>query len=377
MKIKVFYDHQIFSFQKFGGISRYFTEIIKGLNVDENFKSYISLIFTNNYYLQSDFPDKFMKFLSDMPQNKVLKKIPFLLNNFNTQRKLKKIEYDVFHPTYYDPYFLPIIGEVPFILTVHDMIHEKFPEIYKTDYLTTRNKRILARKASKIIAVSKNTKNDLIQLYNVPAEKIEVIYHGSSLQTYNKVQPDCIPQNYILYTGDRKGYKNFQLFITAAAKLLKRNSELNVVCVGGGLFDATEKQLLNNLNVADQTFHLSGIDDKMLAALYQNALAFVFPSLYEGFGIPILEAFSCDCPLICSDASCFPEIAGDAAEYFDPHSIDSISTSIEKVIKSPGLKKEMVAKGRLLLKKYSLKNAVKQTLEVYKQAYEVQKSNFC
>jgi glycosyltransferase involved in cell wall biosynthesis len=247
------------------------------------------------------------------------------------------------------------------VLTVHDMIHELYKEYFVGDKETIIYKKRLILASNHIIAVSENTKNDLIKIFPEVRNKISVIYHGSSFQ---QLEDNISKENYILFTGARWGYKNYFIFIRAVAPLLKKY-DLKLICTGQP-FNDEEKDLLNNLQITNRTTCIFSSENQ-LSELYSKAKAFVFPSLYEGFGIPILEAFASNCPAILSNTSSMPEIGADAAVYFDPNSIEDMRKQIERVITSASLQNELIKKGQEQVKKFSWEKCAKETMEVYKK----------
>ncbi len=363
--MKILYDHQIFTSQKYGGISRYFYELIHYFNKKKGNEIFISIVFSNNYYI-SDKKD--VKHISFLPQYdfKGKHRLVAPINKMWSILKIKKQNFDVFHPTYYNPYFLDYIGNKPFVLTVYDMIHEKFPAIVPAHDKTSERKRILADKASKIIAISESTKNDLIEIFDVNPLKIEVIHLATEMKLNKKLVLEVsLQKEYILFVGTRHSYKNFKKFITSIENLLCEKKELSVICIGGGEFSGEEISFFDKLNIRNQIFQYT-VNDELLANYYSHAIMFVFPSLYEGFGIPVLEAFACECPLICSNTSSLPEIAGDAAEYFDPYSEESMRNAITKVLISPARQDILREKGKQRLKYFSWEETAQKTHEVYK-----------
>ncbi|MBU4024291.1 glycosyltransferase, partial [bacterium] len=161
--MKILYDHQIFTSQKYGGISRYFYELVLEFSDSQGVDCEIPLLVSNNHYISDK---KFVNYVDLLPNKQFRGKIRIFnyLNKPNTILKLKQQKFDVFHPTYYDPYFLKYIGNKPFVLTVYDMIHEKFSDMFSPTDKTTEQKRLLVEKATKIIAISQSTKKDLIEL---------------------------------------------------------------------------------------------------------------------------------------------------------------------------------------------------------------------
>lgn len=363
--MNVLYDHQIFIFQKYGGISRYFFELMREFQEKNPLHFDLSLSYSDNHYLKdADFFTN-SPFLScrHLPCKK---KIRRFVNTRHSVRALKGQQFDVFHPTYYDPYFLPAIGTKPYVITVHDMVHELFPDMFQGDP-TARNKKELIERSTRIIAVSNNTKRDIIALYGIDEERIEVVYHGSSLKgidaSYSAME---LPRRFVLFVGARWPYKNFLNFLKSIAMLMKRDRELQVICAGGRPFSAEEREIIHTLGITERIYHYP-VSDDFLVHLYQNALAFVMPSLYEGFGIPVLEAFNCGCPVIVSNSSALPEVAGDAAVYLEPEDQDSIRDAIEKVIYDEALRKRCIEKGYARVQQFSWERTAEQTRSVYER----------
>ena len=364
-KLKILFDHQAFQLQAYGGVSRYFYELLRNLYKDEKLECSVSLLHSLNCYTKHElFSDH--NFLLSKMNFKGKYRITALLNKIKSIHALRIGNYDIFHPTYYDPYFLNHIGRKPFVLTIHDMIHELFPQEFPIGDRIALWKRNLAEKAASIIAVSNNTKMDVRRIYHIDEERIHVIYHGSSLidKTYSRASDNQNKKRFVLFVGRRTGYKNFIQFVKAVAPILWSEDDLNVVCAGGGFFGPDEIHCFETLQVK-QRISQCDVDDDTLAHLYKNASAFVFPSLYEGFGIPILESFRCGCPVICSNAGSLPEVAGDAAAYFDPNDLRSIEDAIKTVIRDEELRQKLRTKGFHRVKSFSWKRASEMTRTVY------------
>ena len=361
--MRVLYDHQIFSSQKYGGISRYFYELMREFQLVENIRVETSTWISNNHYIADQ---KFLSHLNFFPAKdfKSKHRLMNIPNTFASILKIKKNDFDIFHPTYYDPYFFFFFCDKPFLLTVYDMIHEKFSEMFSPNDKTCMQKKLLVEKATKVITISQSTKKDLIELFGTDQSKIDVIYLGNSMFPPPNANVNFkIPKKYLLFVGARRDYKNFERFIKSVSGILKQDKALFIVCVGGGKF-IHEMQMFSNLGIAGQVLHYT-LDDEGLAYVYNNALAFIFPSLYEGFGIPILEAFACGCPLVCSHTSSLPEVAEDGAYYFDPYSAESMQNAILKVLEDSSLREKLRNKGFMQLKKFSWKHTAEQTKKVY------------
>jgi glycosyltransferase involved in cell wall biosynthesis len=354
--MKILYDSHIFAAQKMGGISRYHYELLKGMNLLGQ-EARVAGLFIKNRYLLSDKKYGHLMFNDT-------KSLFAGLNNIRLHRHLTNVtSYDIYHPT--DSYAHLLRGLPPdkkMVFTIHDMITEKqvagakpWPE-----------KLNFARKADKIIAVSENTKRDIIDIFGIESNKIEVVYHGSSLQLTKAQKPKRpLPQRYLLFVGGRGGYKNFDAFISATAPIIRKDRDLFVVCAGGKSFSGKELHRLKELNISDHVISVVGMSDNELSYIYANSIAFIFPSLYEGFGIPILEAWACNTPVLLSNASCFPEIAGDAALYFDPNNPSSITEIINTILVNVSLQKDIIQRGTKRLELFSWNKTVKQTLAIY------------
>ena len=359
--MNLLYDHQIFSLQEFGGISRYFYELISFLEKDTFID--VSGYYSNNYYLEK----------TQYRKKACLKNISFkgktsflnLINKRDSISKIKRDKYNTFHPTYYDTYFSNYLGKKPFVITFHDMIHEKFTSLFPKNDVTKKWKREIAQKASKIIAISENTKKDILDIYDIEEKKIEVIYHGNSINLSNEIEINIdLPNDYLLFVGNRNGYKNFRLFIESVSSIINKE-KINILCVGGGKFTKEELTLFINKGIVHRV-EQRNLNDRELIEAYKRALAFVYPSLYEGFGMPILEAYACNCPLVCSETSCFPEIAKEGASYFNPKNIDSMKYAIEAVLYDETYKKKLIEKGKEIERLFSWEKTCKQTLDLYK-----------
>lgn len=377
--MRVLYDYQIFQDQKYGGISRYFCEIISRL--PKEITPILSTLYSENHYLQALQPsisnknliteEKFFSsynFKGKWRLYALLKNyFPLVFNEYSKVNKdysiqlLQKQNFDIFHPTYYNPYFLEYIGKKPFVLTVHDMIHEKFPHYFSSKDKTAEWKQLLLPKAHSIIAVSETTKQDILELYAIPESKITVIYHGSSLKQSHTIID--LPVQYILYVGSREGYKNFNFFLESVAPILKEK-KIPLVCVGSP-FNNQEQLLIRELEIEPVCRSIQAKDDEMFT-IYSKALCFVFPSLYEGFGIPILEAFEAECPVLLSDIAVFREIAGDAVVYFNHNNSLDLQNKLVSLIYNKELRNSIVEHANLRLHYYNWDKAKESLVEVYK-----------
>lgn len=386
--MKILFDYQTFEEQKIGGISRYFHELISHFKNSDGVNPELSIKYTSNEYLKNaphfknqilgdyNFYNEFLYGINFKGKGKLLHLKNKLTGNdkINANKKLsieciKKGHFDLFHPTDYNSYYLDYIGNKPFVVTAYDMIHEIFPEHLSLNSPVSKNKKKIFEKASKIIAISENTKRDIVTIFNINENKIDVVYLANSLnkETFagKQVELNNLPNNYLLFVGSRLTYKNFYFFITSIVPLLEKDPALHVVCTGIP-FNKNELAFFHRLGIEKQ-LHQYYVNDVQLAYLYNHALAFIFPSLYEGFGIPVLEAFACECPALLSNTSSLPEIGGDAAAYFEPKDALSIRNAIASVIYNNDKRKQLIEKGIEQHKKFSWELTAKKTLEVYKK----------
>lgn len=387
MTTRVLFDHQIFQAYQYGGVSRYFSELLRAFLFDPAMNAKLALRFSDNPSLRelpgmrdqlSPIPDLFpsVHFLGKRSITRIWRRLnpsrnPEHVNQLLALDALASNDWDIFHPTYYDDYFLQSIGSRPFVITVYDLIHEHFPGMFHKSSATAvsaQKRRILAA-ASRIIAISESTKRDIITVFGINPNQIRVIYlAGSSPLIKSPVgrEPrEDVPDRYLLYVGTRSGYKNFSGFIEAIVPLLRRDRKLFVVCAGPP-FSPPESKFLQQLGV-DNSVIWKKSDDATLLALYKNAMAFVFPSLYEGFGIPVIEAFEQGCPAILSNTSSLPEVGGSAAIYFSPTDRNAMCASVERVVGSSSLRDELRKLGKQRASEFSWSKTARETKEVYQE----------
>jgi len=352
--MNVLYDHQAFM-QKYGGVSRYYTSIIKEFNNEDNIKPILPYFYTDNAY----YPNKKILLKFNIKGKYILYNE---INKIISKKYLTNKSFDLLHATYFDTYFLKYYNG-PFVITIHDMIHDIFPNML-SDKQTSDKRKYLAQKATKIIAVSQNTKNDILKyIKNIPEDKIEVIYHATNLTYINNERP-FFTDPYLLYVGERHSYKNFIFFLKSIKDILRRYN-INLICAGGPPFTKIEKKLFAEENIVSKVIYVPIFTDKQLSNLYNNAIAFCYPSLYEGFGIPILEAFACKCPVIISNTSCFPEIAQDNVIYFNPLNKNDIQESIRYILNNPSIREKLIIKGYNRAKDFSWKYSAEKTKHTY------------
>ncbi len=279
-----------------------------------------------------------------------------------------------FSPAHYAPRFCPI----PVVVTVHDLSYFYYPnEFLKKDLHQLKNwTKYSVEKAKKVIAVSNTTKKDIVKFYDIHDEKIEVIYNGyernvkfQMSNVKSKSQNSKLKEKkYILYVGTIQPMKNIDTLIQAFDQFRKKNSEFKLIIVGkkGWLYEHIFK-LVEDLKLQKYVSFLGYVDDKELPNLYKNAFCFVMPSLYEGFGIPVLEAMNYSCPVISSFASSLPEVGGDACLYFDPKNNLDLAEKLTQLTENRKLRSGLIEKGKERVQLFSWHKCTQSTLNLLLQ----------
>lgn len=367
------YDSQIFRMQPHGGISKYFIKLIEGIKrLEKNIEiSIVAGIHENEHLLNSGLR------YHGVHQNTFKRQL--IVNRFYDfsglyNRKLEsKIllnpKIDIIHQTY-NGYELVKALSSGIIITVHDLIYEKYASEFSdsAEFLARKRKSIEA--ANHIICVSKHTQSDLIQYYNVDINKTTVVHHG--VDVYTKQDQRIEKENYILFVGKRDGYKNFGGLLKAFSNSKAKN-EVKLICFGGSPFNAKEKSMINELGLVNRVVHQKG-SDSYLANLYQHALFFIYPSIYEGFGLPVLEAMANGCPVICHNKSSLPEVSNNCALEVNCESQDALMAAIDKLYSDTELRKILIEKGKENVKQFTWEKTAVKSLEVYKQVIQQKNS---
>ena len=351
--------------QTAGGINRYFANIVSGLPdqfqprliVDRkrhvNYPSHPNL---KLYHLGKRRFDSFSYRFS----------VSFSrIEDALIRRRLASESFDVFHPTYYS-LLTDRDHTVPTVVTVWDMIHELFADEMDPTGQSSEEKKRAIMSADRIICISENTKRDLLAKYAVIESAVSVTHLASELDATMSYGPEPIPQQpYYLYVGSRSSYKNFHGLLHAFAKVVSMKKDL-VLCVVGTEFTHGEKQLIAELNLTRHVENYGHPTDNYLAKLYRCSVGLVYPSLYEGFGIPPLEAMACETVAIASDCSSIPEVVGDAGLLFDPRSNDQLIDILRSLPENETLRSDLICKGKRRAREFSWEKTVAQTVEVYR-----------
>ena len=359
--MNIIFDNQIFIRQKVGGISRYFVELCNGLNGFDGVNAKIISPFNINLYLkESKVSNSRPIFLPGLSTRFGANRKISEFNRILSSRQSRRISSDVVHETYYsnEPIFH---SQSKRVLTVYDMIRERMG----TDLKKSQTKMRALSRADHVICISHSTRNDLVEIFGISSEKITVVHLGVSeffSPLVNHDTPSRTP--YFLFVGQRSGYKNFAFMLQAWVNVNNNFGELKIHVFGGGAFTSEEIHVMEKLKISHCIIKVDGSDED-LKREYQMASALIYPSVYEGFGMPILEAMASGCPVLCSNTSSMPEVGGRAVLFFDPQNVDSLTNCLLKFLDSKDLPLELRKMGLLQSENFSWQKTALQTLKVY------------
>lgn len=367
--MKIAFDYQVFSMQSYGGISRYFVQLAKELILIGQQVDILAPIHRNRYL--KELPHQYVhgRGFSRFPVKTT--RLINIINREFSSLQFKRLKSNILHETYYTD--RPIRGSFGArILTVYDMTHEKHPEKFAQFDSNSRNKKLSVSRADHIICISQSTKNDLCEIFGVPQEKISVVHLGfEKFKTTKVVAPvNGSTDPFLLYVGNRGGYKNFGNLLKAVASRPHLKNNFEIIAFGGGQFNTDELSLIKGLGYRVGAVRQIGGDDNILGKLYEDASAFVYPSLYEGFGLPPLEAMAHDCPVVTSNTSSMPEVVGPAGEYFSPLDVDAQAEAIINVVFDAQRRKDLILQGRMRLNQFSWARCAAETNNVYQDVLQ-------
>ena len=361
--MRILYDGQIYGLQAAGGINRYFANLIGRLPEDYTPTLTTSQIGNVHYPNHPKLKNFFYKRFGFRPG-----RVSYWWEKYYFRSVNLFNAFDIVHPTYYSMLTREDINrcKYPVVLTVWDMIHEIFAEQMDSQGIEAEEKRKAILAAQAIICISENTKKDLLERYSIPEENVTVTYLASEIDESLAYGSESVPSRpYYLYVGNRSSYKNFDRVLISLAKAISVQPEI-ALCVVGSPFHEIEEKRIADLKLTDRIEYYGYVSDPHLAKLYRLSLAFVYPSLYEGFGIPPLEAMSCGTPVIASNCSSIPEVVGDAGILFDPKSTSDLTDILLFLFDNPTQRDCLISKGYQRAKDFSWDKTVDQTLNVYR-----------
>jgi glycosyltransferase involved in cell wall biosynthesis len=372
--MRILYDHQVFSLQDAGGASRYYYELMQSLAGVSEVRTELWLGIN-----QTVFP------FHHLSRARIVSCGGFLergLCRYIANELLSNVRapfagrLDVYHPTLY--HRMPLVRARRIVATHHDCVHERFPSLFPNVKQILRAKRRLYARADAIICVSESSRKDLLEFYDVNAAKTRVIYHGlhpwPSRRLLGRRLPGPatarsrthLPAEYLLFVGSRAPHKNFNSLL-CAFRATGLHKTMRLLVVGGGPLTTAERGLAERLEVASSVLVLPQLSDTLLAEAYASATLLIYPSRYEGFGFPPLEAMAAGCPTLVSNNSSLPEICGDAPFYFDVNDQSSLEAGLLQATSDEKARGRASERGTRVAAQYSWQKCGEQTLALYRE----------
>lgn len=354
-----------------GGVKQYITSVTQSLLEIDSDNQYF--VFHNSDEFSGKFHNAKEIFLKT--KNKLI------WDYVELPRALKKNKIDI---CIFPKNVVPFNVKCKSIVIIHDLLHIKDPKVYK--WFDSLYMRLLipfsVKKADKIVTDSKSTSNDLIELTGATKENVSVIYlaaddkyhplNDSNEENSNVLKKYNLKLPYLLYIGSLSPRKNIPFLIKAFEEFMKANNiDIQLVLAGGKSWKDEEIHQTISKSPYRENIILTGfVDDDDLPYIYNQAEVFIYPSLYEGFGIPILEAMASGCPVLTSNTSSPPEVAGDAVLYFDPTNINDLVQNISKVVNNNELQTDLIEKGLKRVKEFSWKKTAQSIVLIYDEIYK-------
>lgn len=361
--MKILFDHEIFYQQKVGGVSNYFIHLANEL-INNNLDIKFSCPLHKNSYLDQ-IPNKYKYGFNIKTFPGSLKFLIEYINCFFTQKIIKNYQPEIIHQTYYSQNNKRN-ANTKVVCTVYDMINEKFPSLFNSSNAITEMKKKTILNADHILCISQKTKQDLMEIFNINENKISVTLLASTIsKKINKNSNLLTLKNHLLFVGSRYGYKNFEGFIKAysSSSFLKNN--FKIIAFGGEKFGKIDFEVLKKNNIKNENVIFLNDKNCNLVDLYKSVSALIYPSLYEGFGLPILEAMEMGCPVISSNGGSLPEVGGSKLKYFNPNQVDSIANTLEQVLNSKKTIDNLIQYGFKRSKEFSWSKCATETICAY------------
>lgn len=365
--LRVAFDEQVFLLQEYGGISRYLCSIVREFSSNSQMQARVFAPLHFNHNLES-LEQKHCSGRRLPRLHPKLKRLAMVACKAMARREISRFKPDIVHETYYrEDNFQP--NGARRVLTVYDLIHERYPELFVNSVGTTSPKKVAAKRADHVICISESTRRDLVAYCGVPEERTSVVYLGIDMNFLQNIAPvqQYHPRPFLLYVGARGGYKNFERLIRAFGNSKYLRKEFDLICFGGGPLASAEHHMVVSSGLRPNQVTYMGGKDEILATLYQQAAALIYPSLYEGFGIPPLEAMAAGCPVICSNSSSLPEVVGEAAETFDPLDEESMLEAIKHVLDSTSRRNALIEAGRARYPMFTWDKCAQETEQIYRK----------
>ncbi len=360
--MRILYDGLIYTHQLVGGVNRYFNNLINHLSRDITpavtacYGNPVDQILHPNLQLH-------------LYRSRVLpSRISGRLGKYYFRWVENRVQPDLLHPTFYSLMTGRSFNQVacPVVITVWDMITERFAAELDPLGKIIECKRQAVNAARAILCISDHTCQDLLEYYPHLASKVTVTHLATDLDP-EMIDPalPTPPAPYILYVGGRKGYKNFDCVLNALAAVIQKHPDLTL-CVTGAPFTHQEQTSIATLDLGNTIHHAGYVDDRSLATLYHHSLALVYPSLYEGFGIPPLEAMVCGTVAIVANRASIPEVVGDAGLLFNPEKVDELVDHLLWLLDCTAERERLITQGQQRARQFSWKKTAAETLNVYR-----------
>ncbi len=353
--MRVRFDDQIVAYQPRGGVSRYHVELVRELRADPG------LGVTVDFDWREAPNEHAVSAGLGLPEREWRRRLNRLARRLPSLPRTP----DIVQPTWYFPKRLPPRDGPPIVVMVPDMIPELMPEHFPggSPHLA---KESYVRSATAILCISRSTERDVHAVYDPLEATTHVTYLGVGPEFRpGLARPPGVPPDYLLFVGNRGLYKDFQVALEAFAGIRSQFPDLRLVTVGGKPWAAAETAEIERLSVADAVLRIDA-PDAALPGLYANARAFLFPSRYEGFGLPTLEAFASGTPVVLADSSSHPEVGGDAALYFPPGDAAALGAQVLRVLDDSALAARLVATGRARAAGFTWRATAERTRDVYR-----------
>lgn len=370
--MQVFFDDQIFHKQCRGGISRYYTDLALGLAKREGIRVVVFGGWHKNVFLKELTASQHLKILqrprsASLRINRWAQRLSKVWRRLAFLQAIKQDPETIYHPTYFQVDDFLQRHAKGTVVTFYDMMAEVFLKERQVRHRS--DKKNAALKTDAIIAISDSTRRDLQHFYPGIKTPIAVTHLTSNLGTLeDKVLPDFFlsASSYFLMIGPRAGYKNGLVALQAFGLLAKNRPNIHLVLCSQADLTAEEEGVLARAGIREQV-HAIDADDTLLVRLLRGAIALIYPSRYEGFGLPVLEAMQQGCPVVTTRLTSLPEVVGEAGIYVDADSVEGMAATMEQLLTHPPKAQDSIKKGYEQAQKFTLANMVDGTLEVYEQ----------
>ena len=359
--MRVRYDDQIFVVQRRGGISRYFVELIREFGEDPSLgvDAELGWRWTRNAHALEAGLGRQLRIVGGSKRP--------ALQAANRIANIGRPEADITHRTYYWAGYLSRRSKAPMVVTVYDMTPELFPELFPRGNPHLQKREYVWR-ANLVLCISESTRRDLLRVYG-PIPSAPIVTHLGVSRRFapGALRPLWCPDRYVMFLGDRGGYKDFRVALESFAALGPKRRGIALVAVGGGALTAEEEALISTWGLRDRVIQRN-ISDEELPGVFGGASAFVFPSRYEGFGLPTLEAMACGTPTVLADTSSHPEVGGDAALYFPPGDTSVLTAQLSRLLSDDAFRRDLSEKGLAQAGRFSWRRTAVATADAYRKA---------